>query len=444
MVISIIGVFVGIAALIFITWKGSHTMISSLIASVIVLLTSGLSIWAGLVTGVEGGGSFAAGMQSFVGSYFVMFLFGALLGELMSRAGYAMSIALHMSKWLGAKRAILSMVLITAILTFGGVTMFVVVFTVYPIALYLMREADIPKPLFIGALCLGGATFTMTSVPGSPSVQNVIASTNLGTSLFAAPVLGIILSVIMFVLGMLYLINQEKKARAKGLHFEAHPDDVLSPITDDTLAKLPNIVLSFIPIIIVFVVNLLGTVNGWNSNMVCCLALLVACIYTILTRWNHIDKKMEAINKSAVSSIGALVATGAVMGFGSVVKISTAWPAIVEWVLGLPLSPLVGSTVATGILSGVTASAGSGLTLFMSMLAQNYVEMGANPELLHRLACIASGTFDSLPHSGAIMTFLLVSRLNLKNSYKHIAVTSLIIPIIAVVIGLILATIGIV
>lgn len=131
------------------------------------------------------------------------------------------------------------------------------------------------------------------------------------------------------------------------------------------------------------------------------------------------------------------------MGFGNVVKISTAWPAIVQWVLELPFSPLIGSTVATAILSGVTASAGSGLTLFMSMLAENYVAMGANPQLLHRLSCIACGTFDSLPHSGAIMTFLLVSRLNLKNSYKHIAATSLIIPVIATVVGIILASFGV-
>lgn len=441
--ISAIGVFLGIAALIFITWKGAHTMISSIIASLIVLISSRIPLWAGLVTGTEKG-SFGAGLAGFVSTYFAMFLLGAIMGEILSRSGYALSIATTLIKGMGVKRALLAIILVTAVMTFGGVSMFVVIFTVYPIALYLCQEGDIPKPLFIGALSMGGATFTMTSLPGSPSVTNVVPTAYTGTSLFAAPVLGIIMSVVLFALGYIYLLREEKKYRKAGVHFTPHALDSVTPLTDELMATVPNFWMAIVPIVIVFVINVAAAVKGWDSNMAVCAGLLLAIIYIYATRWNKIDGKLEALNKGTMGSIAALLGTGAVMAFGAVVKSSAAFDTIVNFILNLPFPPLVSATAATGMLSGVVGSATGGLTLFWQLMGEHFISLGLDPAVLHRLTTVASGTFDSLPHSGAIVTFLLVTHLDLKSTYRHIFVVCCLVPIVAVAVGIICASLGIV
>jgi len=152
-------------------------------------------------------------MVGFIKNYFPVFLLGAVFGKMVEMSGVAESIAKTIVKVVGAKRAILAIVLMGAILTYSGVSLFVVAFAVYPFAANLFREANIPKRLVPGTIALGAISFTMDALPGTPQIQNVIPTTFFKTDIYAAPTLGIIGSVIVFSLGLWYLESRSKKSK---------------------------------------------------------------------------------------------------------------------------------------------------------------------------------------------------------------------------------------
>ncbi|VEI47581.1 H+/gluconate symporter and related permeases [Actinobacillus equuli] len=90
-------------------------------------------------------------------------------------------------------------------LTYGGVSLFVVVFAVYPLALAVFKEANITRRLIPGTIACGAFTFTMTALPGSPQIQNLIPTRYFGTDAMAAPIMGIIASAVLFFGGVAYL-----------------------------------------------------------------------------------------------------------------------------------------------------------------------------------------------------------------------------------------------
>lgn len=436
------GLLVGILSLILLAYRGVHVLIVGIISSLVVILTSGLDIWNTLVVG-EGTGSFATGAAGFISSYFLMFLLGAILGELLSKSGYAKAIAYKLVDVFGSQRSILVVLVATVILSYGGVSVFVIVFAIYPVALYVFQEADMPKRLIPGVVMLGAGTFTMTCLPGTPALTNVIPTSYIGTTIWAAPVLGIILSAIMFVLGYLYLTWEGKRMQAAGEHFVPGPNDVIEAITEESRANVPSFALAVLPIIIIFVVNMIGTRMNLNSTYAVCIGLFTACVYIVLTAWKRIDNKKECINKGATGSILALFNTASVVGFGGVVKAAPAFSYFLNLALGLSFTPIISATLAVAIIAGITTSSSGTMAIFMEMLGAEYLAKGVNPQILHRLCCVAAGTIDSLPHGGPNVTFLMVTGLTYKEAYKYMFVITCIIPIIALVIGIGLAMLGV-
>ena len=441
--LGIIGLIVGIAVLIVLAYRGVHLMVTGLLAGLVVILTNGVDIWDTLVTGANAGTSFSMSMVGFIGSYFIMFAMGAILGEFMSKSGYAKSIAVKLVDIFGTKNSILVVLLATVLIAYGGVSVFVIVFAVYPIGLYVFKQANMSKKLMPGVLMLGAGTFVMTSLPGSPALTNVVPTTYLGTTTWAAPVLGLILSALMFVLGYVYLLWEGKRLQAKGEGFVAGPNDVVEEITEETRKNLPNFFLSILPIILIFVVQIIGTKFGLNATYAVSLGMLIATIFIAATAWNRVENKLECINKGTNGSIGALINTASIVGFGGVVKAVPAFGAFTSFALSLPFAPIISATLATAIIAGITTSSSGGLTMFMNMMAESYIAQGVNPEILHRLCAVAAGTLDSLPHAGPNVTMLMVMGLTYKDSYKYMFVITCIIPAIATVAGILLAAMGI-
>jgi H+/gluconate symporter-like permease len=381
---------------------------------------------------------YMTGFVGFTKSWFPAFMLGAVFGHLMDYTGAARSIAHWLTKIIGAKRAILGVILGCAVLTYGGISLFVVVFAMYPLALALFREANISRKLIPGCIALGSFTFTMTAIPGTPQIQNLILMDYFHTTPTAAPIMGIVAALFMFGFGYLYLTWREKKLRENGEVFtEPKVKNEEMIISDD---ELPNPFLSILPLIIVIV-----TLNVFDWDII--VALLSGIVLTMILNYKQYKGFTKSINNGASGSIIAIINTSAAVGFGSVVKAVPGFQTLTDAVLNIKGTPLISEAVAVNLLAGATGSASGGMGIALEALGDKYyqlaLETGISPEAFHRIASLASGGLDTLPHNGAVLTLLAVTGMTHKESYIDIAVTSLILPVLSSIPAIILASLGI-
>lgn len=400
---------------------------------------------------------FMVKLGDFVKSYFPIFLLSAIFGKLMEVSGSARSIANYISEKIGAENAILAVVISCSVLTYGGISLFVVAFAVYPIAVELFKKSQTPKRLIPGAIGLGSFTYTMVSLPGTPAIQNVIPSQYFGTNTFAAPGIGIICSVIMFVLGMLWLKYQLKKSRLQNEGYGNHEDD-MSEVSDD---DLPNFGIAVFPIILVIVFNylcvsfvfpnidaaylaqekygsvVLKTVSG---NWAIIIALFISVLFLFSVHFKKLNI-ISCLNKGALDSLAPIFNTGSVVGYGAVINGLPGFVLIRDEILSLSSgNPLVSSSLVTGILSGITGSASGAMTISLEMLGTKYLEMASavniNPEILHRIVSISSASLNMMPHNGALITLLAICGLTHRDSYKDLFVVGLIVPTLTLIVAI--------
>ncbi|MBN2516269.1 MAG: GntP family permease [Deltaproteobacteria bacterium] len=433
--LGVIGVLVAIALVIYLAFRGWSIIPASLLCSLVVILTNGAEIWPSL------SGSYAEGFKYFIGAFFLIFIFGSLFGKVMGDSGSANAISYKLLNVFGAKRALLVIILSTAILTYGGVNVFVVIFTIYPIAVVLFKEADMPKRLIAGAVALGAGTFSMTALPGTPAIQNLIPAQVLGTPATAAPILGIVASIIMFSLGFWYLSWQSKVAGAKNEHFVPGPNDDMQRLSLTDTEKLPDWKLSFLPLICV--IGLIVVLKKIHPIYAVTIALAAGSLLTYVLFWTRIESPLKTLNLGISDSVMALLNTAAIVGFGFVVKNVVAFKSFMHFALSLPFPPLASAACAVNIMAGITGSASGGLTIFMKTMGPAYMNMGIAPDVLHRICSVASGGLDSLPHSGAVITMLMVMGLTHKEGYKDLGVVTVIFPIFATIVIILLALMGV-
>ena len=428
---GILGVLVALAVLIYLALRGINILIISLVCAGIVALTNGLSLNAALM------GTYMQGLAGFLQQFFLLFLFGAIFGKIMADSGAATSLAHVLSRKLGAGRALLIIVLACAILSYGGVNIFILVFTIYPLGVRLMRYANLPKRLLAGAFALGGGTFTMTALPGTPSVQNLIPSQALGTPATAAPAVGIPAAIVMFVLGYLYLRWQTNKARRMGEGFVPGRGDEAAT-QDFRPEDLPHWALSLAPLAIVVGV-VIATRNMKPPLPWVNVALAVGCVAGVGLFYRHLKKVSATLGEGAANSALPILNTSAVIGFGMVVSTVPAFKAFAEFVSGLSLPPLVSASLVVNIMAGLMGSASGGLRIFLETMAPHYTSLGVEPALLHRISAIASGGLDSLPHNGVVITMLMVMGLTHRDAYKDIFWLTVLVPLAALGVGLVIA-----
>jgi len=429
--LGILGVLGGLALLIYLALRGGNILIVSLLCAAVVALGNGLHLSDALM------GTYMQGLGSFLQQFFLLFLFGALFGRIMADSGAASSVAGMLSRKLGAQRALLIVIVATAALSYGGVNVFIVVFTVYPLGLGLIRDANLPKRLFAGALALGSGTFTMTALPGTPAIQNMIPAAALGTSATAAPVIGCVAAVVMFALGYWHLTHQAAKARANGEGFVPGAADVVgSPGSEE--AGGPHWALSLLPLLVVVGV-VIGTRNLQPPLAWVTAALALGCLAALVLFYRRLKTLGGTLGQGASNSTLPVLNTSSVIGFGAVVASVPAFQSFADFLAGLHWSPLVSAAVAVNIMAGLMGSASGGLRIFMQSMGPGYVAAGANPELLHRISAIASGGLDSLPHSGAVITVLAVMGLTHREAYKDIFVVTVLVPLAALTVALAMA-----
>jgi len=419
------GIFLGLALLMFLAYRGMSIIWIAPICALVVGLTGGLDLLPMYTD------TYMTGFVGFTKSWFPTFMLGAIFGKIMDESGAARSIASWIAKVLGAKRAMLAIVLGCAVLTYGGISLFVVVFAVYPLALALFREANITRKLIPGAIALGAFGFTMTAVPGSPQIQNLIPMKYFGTTATAAPILGIVATIVMLLLGMVWLTYRENQYTAKGEGF-IEPDKKLESVDHE---HLMNPALAILPLIVVVVV-----LNVLKQNIV--VALAAGILVGIAVGFTRLKNLQKTINDGAAGSVLAIINTSAAVGFGSVVKAVPGFKDLTNLLLGIKGNILISEAVAVNVLAGATGSASGGMGIALEALGAKYMELaattGVSPEALHRIASLSSGGLDTLPHNGAVLTLLAVTGLTHKDSYLDIMVTSLINPIVATAVCIVL------
>lgn len=452
---SIIGLILSLGIIMFLAYKGYSTIITAPIISILTLVvTTGFNSHL-MANYTE---VYMSGFASFVKNYFPLFMTGAIFAILMERANYAKSISHFITEKLGKEKVILSIVLSGALLTYGGVSLFVVAFISYPIARTLFKEADIPKRLIPGCIALGSFTFTMTAVPGTPEIQNVIPMKYFGTDAFAAPLIGILASLLMLGFGMFYLTNEAKKARQNGEGYGNHTEKENEEIIEE---DLPNIFVSVFPIVTIFLSNLffskiyyssidgtyldkfnttLSNVSGTWSVII---SIVIADLFLIVTNHKRIKDLKSVLDEGVSNSFRPLLNSSAIVGYGSVIKSLAVFSVIQNFVFNISSNPIISEALSVNLICGLTASASGGLTITLDALAPTYIKMAStlniSPEILHRVASLACGGLDTLPHNGAVITTLAICGLTHKESYKDIFVTSVIIPIavtVMIVIGI--------
>src|SRR3954470_13052265 len=441
---------IAVAALVllmFVAYRGFSVILFAPIAAMLAVLVTDPAAVPPVFTGV-----FMHKMVGFIELYFPVFLLGAVFGKVIELSGFSKSIVSAVIGIVGRERAILAIVLVCAVLTYGGVSLFVVVFAVYPFAAEMFRQSNIPKRLIPGTIALGAFTFTMDALPGTPQIQNIIPTTFFKTDGWAAPWLGVIGAVFILIAVLLYLGWRRRKAAAAGEGYGTNLVNEPEPFSEE---KLPNPWLAIAPLVIVGVANKVFTgmiqtyygathtaelpglakpVTTQISSVAAVwaveAALLLGIITVVVFAFGRIKERFADGSKAAVA--GALLAamnTASEYGFGGVIAALPGFLIIADGLKAIP-GVLVNEAVTVTALAGITGSASGGMSIALATMADTFIASanaaGIPLEVLHRIASMASGGMDTLPHNGAVITLLAVTGLTHKDSYRDIFAVTLI------------------
>ena len=458
---EILGVVLSLIGLMYFAFKGVNVLVLAPVMAIFATLFHTDAPLMGSYTQV-----FMPALGGYLLKYFPIFLLGSIFGRLMSDSGQADKIAHYIAEKLGADRAILAVILACALLTYGGVSLFVVAFCIYPIAVSLFKEGNIPEKFIPASIALGSFTFTMTALPGTPSIQNAIPMPFFQTTAFAAPGLGLLGGGLMAIGGYLWLTRRATKAKNNGLgfgHFYVVEDDksahrekveileffkAIFPLLlviglNYIFSKFlfPNIDLSYLSKKQFGKIKPQAVIGLWSLIS----ALTVATIVLYLLNIKNFKSALLSFNEGTMKSLLPIFNTASEVGYGATIASLASFTLIKDSVLSIaPSYPLVSEAISINVLAGITGSASGGLSIALKALAENYLAMaqtvGLSPELLHRVASMSCGGFDTLPHNGAVITLLTICGLGHKQSYFDIGIVAVVVPFLSTTVVIILGT----
>jgi len=460
MIIDLLIVLGALAFLMLVAYRGYSVILFAPVAALGAVLLTDPILVPPMFSSV-----FMEKMVGFVKNYFPVFMLGAVFGKMIELSGFSKSIVSAVIGVLGKERAVLSIVVVCAILTYGGVSLFVVVFAVYPFAAEMFRQSGIPKRLIPCTVALGAFSFTMDAMPGTPQIQNIIPSTFFNTTTWAAPWLGVVGSLFVLGVGLAYIESRRRAAQVQG---EGYGTNLRNEPEPFEAGKLPNPWIALSPLVVVGVANFLlthGVIRAYGARHEIKLgdhpivtqitsvaaiwavegALLLGIVTVLVFAWRPVMAKFADGSKAAVA--GALLAsmnTASEYGFGAVIALLPGFAVIAAALEAIP-NPLINEAISVTVLAGITGSASGGMSIALAAMADTFIagaEAAKIPlEVLHRVAAMASGGMDTLPHNGAVITLLAVTGLTHREAYKDIfAITLIKTAAVFVVIGFYYAT----
>lgn len=467
---GLLGILAGLGLLVWLSFRGWSVL---LLAPAAALIAAAFAREPLLAHWTQ---TFMVGAAHFLAQFFPLFLLGAVFGKLMDDSGSVSVIARFMTERLGATRAVLAVVLAGAIVTYGGVSLFVAIFVIVPMAQGLFKAADIPPRLMPAAVALGTMTFTMSALPGTPALQNAIPMPFFGTTPFAAPGLGIIAATIMLAFGLWWLGRAESAARSRGEGYgraegaagsmqQAKERERAVIASEFDPAEIehgahagtdPTVFAALLPLIVVILVNLAMSLfllprldttflaeERWGATSLSAVggvwavvvALAAAIAVTIALNYRRLPSLRASLDAGANASVLPALSVASLVGFGAVVAALPAFAMVRDFVLSIEGGPLVSLALAVNVLAALTGSASGGLTIALDALGETYrqlaVATGMDPALMHRVAVLSAGTLDSLPHNGAVVTLLSVCGVSHRESYFDLFMVAIVGALIA-------------
>ncbi|MCP5249331.1 MAG: GntP family permease [Candidatus Accumulibacter sp.] len=459
---GIIGIVVSLVLLIALAYRGWNVILIAPLCAMVGLLFGGLDAPV-IATYTQ---VFMPALGNYLIKFFPLFLLGAVFGKLMDDSGCARTIAHKIVEWTGKERAIIAIILACGVLTYGGVSLFVVAFAVFPVAIQMFREGNLPKRLIPAAIALGSFTFTMSALPGSPAIQNAIPMPYFHTDAFAAPGLGIIAGLVMFGCGSAWLMMRARRARNAGEGYgedEAVASAAAAAADPSPAGQMPSFAVAIVPVLLVLVLNFAfskyiipamdtdylalpkygkTTESAVAGIWAIILAMLISCTVLIGLTWKRFRNVRQSLTDGALGSMLPILNVGSEVAYGAVIASLASFLIIRDWLMSLTDNPVIGLAIVVNVLAGITGSASGGMSIALQAVGQTYLELaqaaGINPQILHRVAALASGGLDALPHNGAVITLLAICGLTHKQSYFDIFMVAVAFPLASLVLVIVL------
>ncbi|WP_300318377.1 GntP family permease [Accumulibacter sp.] len=459
---GIIGIVVSLVLLIALAYRGWNVILIAPLCAMVGLLFGGLDAPV-IATYTQ---VFMPALGNYLIKFFPLFLLGAVFGKLMDDSGCARTIAHKIVEWTGKERAIIAIILACGVLTYGGVSLFVVAFAVFPVAIQMFREGNLPKRLIPAAIALGSFTFTMSALPGSPAIQNAIPMPYFHTDAFAAPGLGIIAGLVMFGCGSAWLMMRARRARNAGEGYgedEAVASAAAAAADPSPAGQMPSFAVAIVPVLLVLVLNFAfskyiipamdtdylalpkygkTTESAVAGIWAIILAMLISCAVLIGLTWKRFRNVRQSLTDGALGSMLPILNVGSEVAYGAVIASLASFLIIRDWLMSLTDNPIIGLAIVVNVLAGITGSASGGMSIALQAVGQTYLELaqaaGINPQILHRVAALASGGLDALPHNGAVITLLAICGLTHKQSYFDIFMVAVAFPLASLVLVIVL------
>ena len=429
-IISVIGLLVAAVVFIVVIWKGLDVFTSTILVSFIIILTSWMQWWDALTAYVDG-------YIGFIGNNLFVLVIGAVFGELMGSSGCAESIANVITEKLGVKRVIPSITVLSTVFVYVGVSGFVVLFVLAPIATVMMKQAGYPYRMIPGIIFIGATCSAM--IPYAINITNIMPAQYLGTSMGSAPILGWIAFIVSIAVGYFYMVHAAKKAAIKeGTVVDASQPVKIEPSRDD----LPPFGIALIPFVLpVALVLLFSNVTDMNTNAVVVLSLFIGSAVIVLLCFKQLKGVTKVIGKGVDNGIGATIMAAAILGFSGVLQSCPGFQAVIDFVLGLKMNPYITEFIGLNVLAGIMGSGTSAIAMFFEHLSGGLIANGADPGALHRLAPACATGMNTLPNAGGMVAQLRWMNLSLAESYWYVFVTSVLAPMIGSAVAVVAAII---
>ncbi len=454
--IGLLGLVLSLVALMYLAYRGVNVIVLAPLCALFALLFQAEAYVATGLPLAYYTQVFMVALGKYVMKYFPIFILGAIFGKLMDDTGAARVIGETISRKLGSKHAILACVMAASILTYGGVSLFVVAFCVFPISLTLFARAGVEKRFIPACIALGSFTFTMSALPGSPAIPNALPMPYFGTTTYAAPGLGIIGSIIILGLGVAWLKYRSAKSTLAAT----------DAYVEELSGKLPSFALSIAPLLLVMILNFVLSelvMDKWVAGYLgeakfggielksikglwaIITSLTVAIIFIIATMRKYHSNMIESVNKGTMGSFLPIFNTSSEVGYGAVIASLASFAILRDIVMGIaPGNPIISEAIAINALAGITGSASGGLSIGLEVLGAKYMEsalaLNISPELLHRVAAMSSGGLDALPHNGAVISLLAICGMTHKDSYFDIFMVATTFTVLATAVVVVLGT----
>ncbi len=419
--LGILGVIACFAVLIFAAYKKISMVFMAPVAAIIIAVTNGLDV-AEVLSGV-----YSEGMVGFIKAWFLVIALGSLFGQLYNDSGAAWRIGDTLVSWAGPKWALTMYILLGGLLVYGGINIIVVIFVLLPFALVVFEKTGTPWYLYPAATVFSLTTFSMTMLPGNLQLQNIIPTQTLGTSLMATPVEGIAAAVFIFIVGTAYLMYEANKGRdlpeADIRNYEIQGN---TPNYEELDGTAPSFVVSLIPMVITLVL-----INIFQVNII--YGLIIGCVIACVLFRNSIPDMWTTFSEGFNKGIYPTMIVASVVGVGRVVGATPVFELLRTNIINIPVSGISKIAAMTTIVAGITGSASGGLTMVMELFGQEFLTWGYSPEIVHRVAAIASGGLDTLPWNGTVVMLFALSGVEYRKGYKMVAVESVILPLLSLI-----------